>query len=122
MTQRPAAYASVGLALLGVFCGGCSTSESDASRTPSVRESVSGGSRTDFTVFAHCGVEFATIDGETWRTKRRDDGQGNPPDGWPQQITGTLSRPSQDRAVFRSDAIPVQLVFRPAPHVQYVCY
>lgn len=80
------------------------------------------GTRAHFTVFAHCGVQFTTIDGETWRTKLRDDGQGNPPDGWPQQIAGTLSRPSEDRAVFTSDAIPVTLVFRPAPDAKYACY
>jgi hypothetical protein len=112
-----------------VLVAGC-TSHSDAaveSRThatvtePSGQVSA-GTPRASFTVFAHCGVQFATIDGETWRTKLRYDGQGNPPNGWPQQITGTLSRPSQDRAVFRSDAIPVRLVFRPARDATHACY
>ena len=80
------------------------------------------GSTAPFRVFAHCGVEFTTIDGITWRTKPRDDGNGNPPEGWPMQvIAGTLTRPTDERAVFRSLEIPVKLVFRPAPDARFSC-
>ena len=79
------------------------------------------GSSAPFAVYAHCGVEFAIIDGTTWRTARRDDGQGNPPKGWPQSIRGTLTRPADDRAVFTSAEIPVRLVFQPAPDAAYTC-
>jgi hypothetical protein len=80
------------------------------------------GSRVPFTLVAHCGVEFATFDGMTWRTRRRDDGQGNPPPGWPQQIPGTLSRPTPGRIVFVSDEIPERIVFHAAPGRTWACY
>jgi len=71
------------------------------------------GSVSPYSVYAHCGVEFVLIDGITWRTKRR--GQGNPPSGWPESISGTLTRPTTDQAFFESPEIPVVLEFRPAP-------
>jgi hypothetical protein len=110
---------ALGLALL---FAGCSTSESEPSQVQaSARDSMPVGSRSAFTVSSHCGVEFARIDGETWRTRLRDDGNGNAPPGWPVRIHGTLTRTSENRAVFVSDAIPEVLVFRPAPKARYIC-
>jgi len=120
MSQR-SAISVLSLALLGVVVTGCSASESDSAKSASAHDSMSVGARSAFTVFAHCGVEFTTIDGDTWRTRPRDDGQGNPPAGWPDAIRGTLTRQSEDRAVFTSDAIPVTLIFKPAPHAKYSC-
>jgi len=111
MSQR-SAISVLSLALLGVVVTGCSASESDSAKSASAHDSMSVGARSAFTVFAHCGVEFTTIDGDTW---------GNPPAGWPDAIRGTLTRQSEDRAVFTSDAIPVTLIFKPAPHAKYSC-
>jgi hypothetical protein len=121
MSLRPVVFA-LAVALLGVVDAGCSKSESEPAQDPvSAHDHMPVGSRAAFTLFAHCGVEFTEIDGDTWRTKRRDDGDGNPPAGWPGAIEGTLTRPSENRAVFVSDAIPVVLVFRPAPNTMYIC-
>jgi hypothetical protein len=79
------------------------------------------GARTRYIVDAHCGVQFAKIDGYNWKTRLRDDGNGNPPAGWPQRVEGVLSRVSKDKAVFTSDEIPQILVFHPAPDEQYTC-
>lgn len=97
---------------------------SPALRTgPSLRpaEDLPLASSAPFALFTHCGVELTTIDGATWRTARRDDGQGNPPPGWPGVVRGTLTRAADHRAVFTSDEIPVTLVFRPAPGTTYLC-
>lgn len=120
MSMRPrVALFTLGLALL---LAGCSASESEPSHVQaSARDSMPVGSRAAFAVYSHCGVEFARIDGETWRTRLRDDGNGNAPHGWPGLIRGTLTRPSENRAVFVSDAIPEVLVFRPAPKAKYIC-
>ena len=78
------------------------------------------GSTGDFTIYPHCGVEFAHIDGTLWRTRPR--GHGNPPP-WPEKaFRGTLTRPRADLAVFTSAALPVKrLLFRPAPDATYMC-
>jgi hypothetical protein len=110
------------MAVLVLLAVGCSSSDSTSlGDRVSPHESFPVGSSAFFRLNAHCGVEFETIDGSTWRTKPRDDGQGNPPPGWPQTIPGTLTRPSKDRAVFVSDQIPVRVVFRPAPKATYTC-
>ena len=108
------------LLLLGTL-GACSSDDAARRRQPRPADSFPVGSSASFSVYAHCGVQFARIDGETWRTRLRDDGDGNPPDGWPQSISGTLTRPADDRAVFSSDEIPEVLVFHPAPHAMYLC-
>jgi hypothetical protein len=107
---------------LALLLPGCSSSEPNPSQVQvSARDSMRVGSRAAFTVYSHCGVEFVRIDGDTWRTKLRDDGNGNAPPGWPGLIHGTLTRPSENRAVFVSDAIPEVLVFHPAPNARYIC-
>ena len=84
-------------------------------------KSLPVGSTVGYNLFAHCGVQFAEIDGSTWRTRLRDDGNGNPPPGWPQLIHGTLERVDDDTAVFTSEEIPDELTFHPAPHATYTC-
>jgi hypothetical protein len=74
-----------------------------------------------FNLDAHCGVQYASIDGESWETKRRDDGNGNPPEGWPQVIQGRLERVDDETAVFTSAQIPIRLVFHPAPDAVWKC-
>lgn len=75
-------------------------------------------SRSISMLIAEC---YASIDGETWETERRDDGNGNPPDGWPQNIEGHLERLDDKTAVFTSAQIPIQLVFHPAPDAVWTC-
>lgn len=85
-------------------------------------EGDAGESRAvPFNLDAHCGVQYASIDGETWETKRRDDGNGNPPEGWPQNIEGHLERLDDETAVFTSAQIPIRLVFHPAPDAVWTC-
>ncbi len=79
------------------------------------------GASAPFSVYAHCGFEFANIDGALWRTRLRDDGHGNPPDGWPVSVDGNIERVSENRAVFAGTNVSVRAVFRPAPHAQYLC-
>lgn len=95
--------------------------ESSAAASRGPMDDFPVGSSAPFEVYAHCGVEFTTIDGMLWRTTRRDDGQGNPPKGWPQSIRGTLTRPAVDRAVFEPADIPANLIFEPAPEAEYYC-
>jgi hypothetical protein len=80
------------------------------------------GATGAFAIYAHCGVEFVQIDGDTWRTRLRDDGNGNAP-AWPQEaFHGTLTRPSANVAVYTSPAMPLKnLVFHPAPDARYIC-
>lgn len=112
---------SLGL-MVCLLAGGCSSSDSKATEPVSPHDSFPVGSRASFRLISHCGVEFDTIDGYTWRTKPRNDGNGNPPRGWPTlSIQGVLTRPSRNRVVFVSDEIPVTLVFRPAPDVNWSC-
>jgi hypothetical protein len=112
---------SLGLAVC-VLAGGCSSSDSKATESVSPHDSFPVGGRASFALLSHCGVQFDTIDGSTWRTKPHNDGNGNAPHGWPSlSIRGVLTRPSQTRVVFVSDDIPVRLVFRPAPGVHWSC-
>ncbi len=82
---------------------------------------MSSSHAVPFNLDAHCGVQYASIDGETWETKRRDDGNGNPPEGWPQNIEGRLERLDDETAVFTSARIPIRLVFHPAPDAVWTC-
>ena len=100
---------------------GPKAAESSAATSRGPMDDFPVGSSAPFAVYAHCGVEFTTIDGTTWRTTRRDDGQGNPPKGWPQSIPGTLTRTVDDRAVFTATEMPVEFVFKPASDAQYLC-
>ena len=36
----------------------------------------------DYSLYVHCGVEWARVDGVWWRTEPLNDGNANPPDGW----------------------------------------
>jgi hypothetical protein len=109
----------VALTTVAVGCASSESSTPEAKAAP--RDSFPVGSRASFRVNAHCGVEWAVIDGYSWHTKLRDDGNRNPPRTWPQLIDGVLTRPSKDRAVFVSDQIPVRLVFKPAPDAVWSC-
>jgi hypothetical protein len=114
LTLRTLTLSVAGLALAG--CGSAHDAGTEG-RQVSPQYSFPVGGRATFSVSAHCGVEFTRIDGITWRTKARDGGAPyTAPEGWPQTIRGTLTRPTERRAVVTSDRIPETLVFRPAPH------
>ena len=74
-----------------------------------------------FSIYPHCAVEFAHIDGTLWRTEVPP-GHGNP-QTWPvSAFRGTLSRPAADLAIYTSPGLPVaRLVFRPSPDALYSC-
>ena len=70
-----------------------------------------------FTVYTHCGVESARIDGRWWHAQPPlygDTDGGGPPAGWgnPYQ-EGTLTVETDDRAVF--EALGQRVVFVPGP-------
>lgn len=98
-----------------------SPSETQEQRTSPMHQ-FPVGATGDFTIYAHCGVQYAQIDGVTWRTRLHDDGNGNPPP-WPNDaFQGTITRPSIDRVIYTSPSLPLKkLVFRPAPDARYVC-
>jgi hypothetical protein len=118
-TRLGIAATLVALAMLGMGCASFDSGSPEAKPAP--RDSFPVGSHASFRVNAHCGVEWAVIDGYAWHTKLRDDGNLNPPRDWPQLIDGVLTRPSTNRAVFVSDQIPVKLVFKPAPDAVWSC-
>ena len=121
--------AGVALACLSACSSGSAAepADTDASNTPSklksldAHEALPVGASGPLTVYAHCGFEFTNIDGELWRTRPRDDGQGNPPAGWTEAVEGTIERTSETRAVFTGSSVRVRAVFRPAPKATYVC-
>ena len=102
---------------------GGDTPETTTSAVESVdaHQSLAVGAEAAFKVYAHCGFEFTEIDGELWKTRLRDDGQGNPPAGWTDVVEGTVERTSQTRAVFIGSSVQVRAVFRPAPGAKYAC-
>ena len=121
MSSRLGALALAAVAMT-VLNGGCASTESHPTEVRAApRDVFPVGSRAAFRVDAHCGVEWAVIDGYSWHTELRDDGNHNPPRDWPQLIDGVLTRPSENRAVFVSDQIPVRLVFSPAPDAAWSC-
>ncbi|MFN2470436.1 MAG: hypothetical protein ABR583_05500 [Gaiellaceae bacterium] len=76
---------------------------------------VEPGARYEFTLYTHCGIEYARFDGRWWLADPPlDDGSHNPPRGWgnPSQ-PGTMELVAPDRAKFRAEELSA--TFRPAP-------
>lgn len=109
----------------GMVLAGCASNDAprkDAeSATGDAHKVLPVGASAAFGVYAHCGFEFTQIDGSLWRTELRDDGQGNPPDGWPEVVEGTIERTAEDLAVFVSASPEIRAAFRPAPGATYIC-
>src|SRR5690349_19531674 len=93
--MRVAARSLAVITVLTVMAG-CSSGPA----TLDAKDSLPLGATAPFSVYTHCGFQFAVIDGETWRTRLRDDGHGNAPRGWPVSVTGNIERISETRAVF----------------------
>ena len=70
-----------------------------------------------FTLYTHCGVLSAWIDGELWLADPPlTDGSGNPPPGWDNPTDrGTLRKLSRNRAVFRSRSGKIAYFTRAKP-------
>lgn len=116
------------IVMSAVALTGCDAANEGETRSPGgaasvqeARESLPVGASSPFSIYTHCGFQFATIDGALRRTRLRDDGNGNPPHGWPGLVTGTIERVSKNRATFTGINVTVRAVFRPAPHAQYFC-
>jgi hypothetical protein len=112
--------AALGAALLLTSaCGSAKGSGSGGTVTsaPSVRpvESIR------FSVYSHCGIESARIDGHWWHADPPlyNDERTGPPEGWDNPYQeGRLTVESAERAVF--EALGQQIVFVPAPDNQPV--
>ena len=72
---------------------------------------VEVGRTYEFSLYSHCGIEWAQIDGDWWRTTRLDTGTGNPPAGWGNPFhAGQLTLTDDDTAEFSGPNGPI--VFR----------
>jgi hypothetical protein len=93
-------------AVLTTSCGSAASTEQAATDEPS---------STRFSVYTHCGVESAHIDGRWWHASPPLYGKvSGPPAGWDDPYQeGTLTMESADRAVF--EALGQRVVFVPAP-------
>lgn len=127
----------VALTLGAAALAGCdSTSDDVSSQNPdAVRTDVAGnpspfdyfpvGSTATYFLGVHCGLEFTSIDGMTWRTHSKYVGDTNAPAGWRDTVRGTLTRPTFARAVFTANvgtnADPVTIQFEPAPGITFTC-
>lgn len=115
-SDRTRRLAGVGLAslvaLLVVGCGDAAVTQQPPTDDPTSRP---------FTVYTHCGVESARIDGRWWHAEPPlyNRNRTGPPAGWgdPYQ-EGTLTLESPERAVF--EAKGRRVVFVPAPDDQPV--
>ncbi len=106
------------LLVLGVAVVGCGSSNRSAdARTAPEPDSAAAAAAPataagPFTMYTHCGVNGAKINGLWWEvTPPMSDGHGNPPDGWgnPYQA-GVLTFTSDATAVFRATSTESQLL------------
>lgn len=88
---------SFGVALLT----GCESNEGvDVADVP-YEDGVEVGREYTYVLTTHCGIEWARIDGAWWQTAPLNDGNGNPPPGWDDQMErGTLRIESFGMAAF----------------------
>ncbi len=98
------------VAALAVVAG-CSSHEAAGSlrsgpRRAADRSGTAAGPSSQYRLYTHCGIEWASIDGVDWHADQpRSDGNGNPPPGWgnPFQV-GTLTVSDHATAEFVSAA------------------
>jgi hypothetical protein len=97
MTVR-AIIASAGLLVLA----GCGAA---AGATPAGR-SPGDASRVPYSLYTHCGIDYARINGHWYKASRPlSDGSGNPPSGWDNPYQqGTIQVISRVAAKFRDTA------------------
>lgn len=114
-----------GAAMVLVACGsGTATHAAKPPASSRAATAVAGAARP-YSLYTHCGIDEARIDGRYYEAVRPlSDGQGNPPAGWgnPYQ-DGTMTLLPPDQALFRDNA-GHQVLFRlraGAKSFQHVC-
>ena len=113
-----------GAAMVLAACGGTATQAAKPA-APSRAAAATVGSARPYSLYTHCGIDEARIDGRYYEAVRPlSDGQGNPPAGWgnPYQ-DGTMTLLPPDQALFRDNA-GHQVLFRlraGAKSFQHVC-
>jgi hypothetical protein len=111
MTRRFRHTRHIAVLVAATLATGCGSLES--TRRAPVTDQLSG---TIFSVYTHCGLESARIDGRWWHAKPPlyNQERTGPPRGWgnPYQ-EGTLTRESADSAVF--EALGQRVILVPDP-------
>jgi hypothetical protein len=83
---------------------------------------VEVGDTYDYSLYVHCGVEWARIDGVWWRTDPLNDGYANPPAGWGNPYTpGTMTLSGPDVASFDGPTGTVEFTRTDIVDVPYEC-
>ena len=109
MATRTRRAALLGVtAALAVMVGGCGDSRGAPAQAAL---EIPVGQSASFSLYVHCGVEYATLDGRTWLAKTRlpDPGPRPGPSGsmtYDGYVHGTMHRVSDDTARFESSILP----------------
>lgn len=83
-----------------------------AEATRDATESLPVGTTGTLSLFLHCGLQYATIEGTTWETDRRYD---DPSAGFSVSLFGAATRTAADEVTFRGfDTAHTEAVFRPS--------
>ena len=82
------------------------TPERDRPEEPPRGQGVEIGTGYPYTLYVHCGVRDARLDGRLWMANPMlSDGSGNPPMDWaPDDSGGTIELVSEDLAVFTAES------------------
>ncbi len=87
----PRVLACLGLCIGAALLAGCSSNNgqagvgqdpADVANDVPYGPGAEVGVTYDYSLYVHCGVEWARVDGVWWRTDPLNDGNANPPDGW----------------------------------------
>jgi hypothetical protein len=125
MRRRGGVAILAGAAMVLAACGGGTATRAAKPAAPSRAAAATVGSARPYSLYTHCGIDEARIDGRYYEAVRPlSDGQGNPPAGWgnPYQ-DGTMTLLPPDQALFRDNA-GHQVLFRlraGAKSFQHVC-
>lgn len=105
MTRRRTA-AAAGLLALVLLVALLLASRNDPSPGIGADENARVGTRYEYGLMTHCGVDFIRFDGRWWEAQPHlDDGNGNPPDGWDNGIQeGTLTLRTEAALEFNASA------------------
>ena len=78
--------------------------EADIANEPPYGPGVGIGDEYEYVLYVHCGVEWARIDGDWYKTEPLNDGNANPPPGWGNPFDeGSLTIVDRSTAEYRSD-------------------
>jgi hypothetical protein len=95
-----------------LITAGCSDGGTGSDRAEHRTTTNATQATRSYSLYTHCGIEWAQIDGVWWQSSTpRSDGNGNPPAGWGNPFQqGTLTFVDRSTAKFASSAGDV--VFR----------